>query len=235
MIAGALALVVLALQAQPAPRPSSPAATIAAQDSKAIVTTPISKANNTPSDDDLDGKLLRVKRIYVDNFGDDLISKQIQAMVINSLSESKRFIITENKEKADAVLKGTALEKTSQEFHGTSEGTGVASAAGGHHGSVSGSFVNGSGTLSGSSSGSFAAQAARIDDSVATTETINDARVAVRLVDKDGDVIWTSSQESTGAKYKGASADVADQVVKKLLRDLEKLQKKAAGGGLGQL
>ena len=235
MIAGALALVVLALQAQPAPGPSSPAATVATQASKAIVTTPISKANNTPSDDDLDGKLLRVKRIYVDNFGDDLISKQIQAMVINSLSESKRFIITENKEKADAVLKGTALEKTSQEFHGTSEGTGVASAAGGHHGSVSGSFVNGSGTVSGSSSGSFAAQAARIDDSVATTETINNARVAVRLVDKDGDVIWTSSQESTGAKYKGASADVADQVVKKLLRDLEKLQKKAAGGGLGQL
>ena len=116
-----------------------------------------------------------------------------------------------------------------------SEGTGVASAGGGHHGSVSGSFVNGSGTVSGSSSGGFAAHAARIDDSVASTETINDARVAVRLVDKDGDVLWTSSQESTGAKYKGASADVADQVVKKLLRDLEKLQKKAAGGPPGQL
>lgn len=235
MITGVFAVLVLALQAQPAPRPSSPAATTAAQASAAIVTTPVSKPNNTASDDDLDGKLLRVKRIYVDSFGDDSISRQIQAMVVNSLSESKRFIITENKDKADAVLKGTALEKTSQEFHGMSEGTGVASAAGGHHGSVSGSFVNGTGTVSGSSSGGFAAQAARIDDSVASTETINDARVAVRLVDKDGDVIWTSTQESTGAKYKGASADVAEQVVKKLLRDLEKLQKKMAGGGLGQL
>ncbi len=59
-------------------------------------------------------KLLQVKRIYVENFGDDLVSKQIHAMVISSLSESKRFIVTENKEKADAILKGAALEKTSQ-------------------------------------------------------------------------------------------------------------------------
>jgi hypothetical protein len=39
------------------------------------------------------------------------------------------------------------------------------------------------------------------------------------------DVIWTTKQESKGAKYKGASADVADKVAKQLLRDLEKLEK----------
>lgn len=53
---------------------------------------------------------------------------------------------------------------------------------------------------------------------------INDARLAVRLVSGDGDVIWATTKESKGAKYKGASADVADQIVKQLLRDLEKLQ-----------
>ena len=56
------------------------------------------------------------------------------------------------------------------------------------------------------------------------TETINEARVAVRLIDQDGDVIWTSTQESKGAKYKGASADVADKCVKQLLRDIGKLE-----------
>jgi len=29
----------------------------------------------------------------------------------------------------------------------------------------------------------------------------------VRLVDPNGDVIWTSTQESKGAKYKGSSAE----------------------------
>jgi len=173
----------------------------------------------------LNNKLLATTRIYIDDFGSDPAAKQIQAMVVNSLSESKRFIITENKEKADAVLKGTALEKTSQEFHSLSDKASAASSHGGHSGQVSGTVINGTGSISESSSGYHAASAVAADDSTASTETINDARVAVRLVAADGDVIWTSTQESRGAKYKGASADVADKVVKQLLRDLDKLQK----------
>jgi hypothetical protein len=61
-------------------------------------------------------------------------------------------------------------------------------------------------------------------DSSVNTETINEARVAVRLVNSEGDVIWTSTQESKGAKYKGSSADVADRCIKQLLRDVEKLE-----------
>jgi hypothetical protein len=124
-------------------------------------------------------------------------------------------------------LKGTGLEKTSQEVHAYNDSTAAGAAAGGHSGSVSGSWVNGTGSVSGSSSGGFASRAAAISDSSLNTETINDARVAVRLVDRDGDVIWTTSQESKGAKYKGASADVADKVVKQLMRDLDKLTKKS--------
>jgi hypothetical protein len=48
--------------------------------------------------------------------------------------------------------------------------------------------------------------------------------MAVRLVSSDRDVLWSTTQESKGAKYKGASADVAEKVVKQLLWDLEKLQ-----------
>jgi hypothetical protein len=36
-------------------------------------------------------------------------------------------------------------------------------------------------------------------------------------------VVWTSTQESKGAKYKGASAEVADKGVQQLIRDVEKL------------
>lgn len=177
-------------------------------------------------DPEIAAKLLKVRRIYVENFGDDAVSKQLQAMVINALAESKRFIVTENKDKADAILRGTGLEKTSQELHAIGEGTAVAGAAGAHSGSVSGSVVGGTGSISGSSSGGFVARKMATEDSQASTETINDARLAVRLVAADGDVIWATTKESRGAKFKGASADVADQIVKRLLWDLDKLQGK---------
>jgi hypothetical protein len=35
-------------------------------------------------------------------------------------------------------------------------------------------------------------------------------------------VIWSTTQESMGAKFKSASADVVDKVAKQLVRDLDK-------------
>jgi len=163
----------------------------------------------TKADAEIDAlrqKLKVVRRIYVDSFGDDAVAKQIQAMVISSLAETKRFVITENKEKADAVLKGMAVEKTSQEFHSNSEGTAAGSAGGSRSG--------------------FGAAAMAVRDASASTETIDNARLAVRLVTTDGDVIWATTQESRGAKYKGSSADVAEKIVKRLLRDVEKTDEK---------
>jgi curli biogenesis system outer membrane secretion channel CsgG len=168
--------------------------------------------------------LLKIKRIYVDSFGDDVISRELQSMIVSSLVATKRFKVTENRERADAILKGVALEKTSQELHAFGESTAVGGASGGSHGDVSGSVINGTGTISGSSSGGFVAHHMGTSDSSVNTKTINEARVAIRLVNLDGDVIWTSTQESKGAKYKGSSADAADKCVKQLLRDVEKLE-----------
>jgi len=167
--------------------------------------------------------LLRVKRIFVESFGDDVISRELQSMIVSSLVATKRFKVTENRERADAILRGVALEKSSQELHAYGESTSVGTAGGGSHSEVNGSVVNGNGAISGSSGGGFVARHMGTSDSSVNTETIHEARVAVRLVNPDGDVIWTSTQESKGAKYKGASADVADKCVKQLLHDLEKL------------
>jgi curli biogenesis system outer membrane secretion channel CsgG len=163
---------------------------------------------------ELQAKLLNVKRIYVESFGDDEASESLQAMVINALDESKRFIVTENKDKADAILKGRSVEETSHEVHATGEATDVASAAGSHSAVVTPS--------GGSAHGRFAARAMGIQDSKLSTETTHEARLAVRLVSHDGDVIWSTTQESQGAKFKGSSADVADKVVKQLLHELDK-------------
>jgi len=178
---------------------------------------------NSNADDD-PSALLKVKRIFVESFGEDVTSRELQSMIVSSLVASKRFKVTENRERADALLKGVALEKTSQEVHAYGEATSVGVASGGSHGEINGSIVNGNGTVSGSSSGGFGARHMGTSDSSLNTETVNEARVAIRLVNRDGDVIWTTTQESKGAKYKGASADVADECVRQLLRDVEKLE-----------
>jgi curli biogenesis system outer membrane secretion channel CsgG len=189
---------------------------------------PAPQAAQTVSTPSGASELLNVKRIYVESFGEDLISKEMQSMIVSSLVETKRFKVTENRERADAVLKGVALEKTSQELHAFGESTAVGTARGGGHGEINGNVVNGNGTISGSSSGGFAAEHMGTSDSSVNTETVNEARVAIRLVNADGDVIWTTTQESKGAKYKGASADVADKCVKQLVHDIEKQERGGA-------
>jgi hypothetical protein len=148
-----------------------------------------------PSPDaELHAKLLTVKRLYVDSFGDDAPSRQMQAFVIDSLTSSKRFIITENKDKADAVVKGVGTELVSQEQRSTSEGTSIGAQR----------------------------SSAGISESSSATQTITQAKLAVRIVSADGDVLWSAEKESTGGKYKGSAATVADDVIKQLLRDLNR-------------
>jgi hypothetical protein len=154
--------------------------------------------------------LAHVHRIFIESFGTEPAAMQLQAMIIASLTETKRFTITEDKTKAGAVLRGYATESSSQEIHAYGSGTAVSTARGGGSSSISGSH------------GGFGAAASAIQDSSVNTETIDNAHAAVRLVDSDGDVIWTTVQESNGAKFKGASADVADKIAKQLVRDAEK-------------
>jgi hypothetical protein len=41
-------------------------------------------------------------------------------------------------------------------------------------------------------------------------------------VNCEGDVIWSTTQESTGAKFHGAMADVADKIARQLIEDVRK-------------
>jgi curli biogenesis system outer membrane secretion channel CsgG len=180
-----LALIQSTSGAQPTPKATQPAS----------ISTPSTPAQSKQDEETNSTELLKVKRIFVDSFGDDPISREMQSLVVSALAQAKRFKVTENREKADAILKGVALETTSQELHSSGESTAVRGAA--------------------------------TSDSSSHTETINNARLAIRLVNSDGDVIWTSTQESKGAKYKGSSADAADKCVKQLLHDVEKLERAA--------
>ncbi|MGO8788984.1 MAG: hypothetical protein ACLQVL_16585 [Terriglobia bacterium] len=70
---------------------------------------------------------------------------------------------------------------------------------------------------------------------LALTETVNNARRAVRLVAADGDVIWSTKQKSLGAKFKSASADVADKVAKQLVLSPDQIDKGKRREGVAAL
>jgi hypothetical protein len=50
----------------------------------------------------------------------------------------------------------------------------------------------------------------------------------VRLVDKNGDVIWSTTQESSGGKFRSAMADVADKIVRQLSEETRRMREAAA-------
>lgn len=155
-------------------------------------------------------KLTTIHRVFVESMGEDPISKQAQAMLVSALVASQRFVVTEERSHADAVLKGAAIEKTSHEVHAYGEGTAVGSAG-------AAAVANSDGAAAAANS-----RHAATSDSSLNTETDEDATVAVRLVDAQGDVIWSTTQESKGGKYKGASATAVEECVKQLLHDAAK-------------
>lgn len=160
---------------------------------------------------------MAVRRVCVATLsGDEKFSRQVQDMLISSLVATRRFRITENCDKADATLKGTATENREVVSRYEDEGIGFGKSAGGVHGSW-----NRSG---GSVSGGAAGVAGQAGETLASSSVKNSTNLAVRLVNKDGDVIWATTQESTGSKMKGPAADLADRAVKQLIRDLEKAE-----------
>jgi hypothetical protein len=58
-----------------------------------------------------------------------------------------------------------------------------------------------------------------------SSERRHEAVAAVRLVAKDGDVVWSTTQESLGGKFRGSGADVADKIMRKLLEDYARAKK----------
>ena len=65
-------------------------------------------------------------------------------------------------------------------------------------------------------------------------ERKHEATASVRLVTKDGDVIWSTTQESYGGKFKGAAADVAEKVAKRLSEDFGKAKEAPGPASAGR-
>jgi hypothetical protein len=159
--------------------------------------------------------LALVRRIYVDQLGGGKTSDQMRDMIIAALQNSGLFVITENPEHADASLKGSSDDQVFAEEHQTSDSIGF-HATEGSGSSSSAEF--------GPSSASHRNAGAGVDQSESShsKERRHEAAASVRLVDTDGDVIWSTTQESNGGKFRGAMADVADKNARRLLEETRK-------------
>ncbi|HVW85145.1 MAG TPA: hypothetical protein VHB50_10715, partial [Bryobacteraceae bacterium] len=154
-----------------------------------------------------DVTLAEVRRIYVDQLGGGPTSDQMRDMLIAALQNSGLFVITENQERADASLKGSSDDQIFDEKHDISDSIGL-HAAEGSGSSASASLGTGSSSHRSLSAGVSQNESSRIIDRK------HEAAASVRLVNADGDVIWSTIQESNGAKFRGAMADVADKVAR---------------------
>jgi hypothetical protein len=157
-------------------------------------------------------QLLTVRRVYVDRLTGGETAAQMRDILISALEGSKLFVLTENQERADTTLHGAAEDLVFTDTHSSND-------------SINAHANIGTGRSGQYSRSSTAGASVGENESDHSTERRHEAIAAVRLVNKDGDVIWATTQESLGAKFHGASADVAEKITGKLKDDFERARK----------
>jgi len=157
-------------------------------------------------------QLLQIRRVYVDHLTGGETAAQMRDILMSSLESSKLFVLTENPERADATLKGAAEDLVFTEVHSSSD-------------SLNARANFGTGRATSTSRGANAGLGVGESESDHSAERRHEAVAAVRLVNKEGDVIWATTQESLGAKFRGASTDVADKITARLKEDFARARK----------
>ena len=156
-------------------------------------------------------QLLTIRRVYVDRLTGGETAAQMRDILISSLAGSELFIVTDNTERADITLRGAAEDLVFTDLHTSNDSINARANIG------SGKSANQRPVSAGVGIGE--------SESEHSSERRHEAIAAVRLVNKDGDVIWSTTQESIGAKFRGASADVADKITAKLKEDFERARR----------
>src|SRR6185503_14699921 len=163
--------------------------------------------------EDLSKQLLSIKRIYVDRLTGGETAAQMRDLIIASIHGAKLYVLTENQERADAVMRGAAEDLIYTDQFQSSDSVDMRSG-----------IAAGSRSARTSSGARSLSIGVGDKDSTDIHERKHEALATVRLVNKDGDVIWSTTQESDGAKFRGASADVADKIARQLTADVERVR-----------
>jgi hypothetical protein len=161
--------------------------------------------------------LLAIKRIYVAQLTGGPQADSLRELIIASLDSSKLFVLTDNPDRADAVLKGAADDHSFEDTFDSQQGLNAHTNAG----------ASGSGSGYSKGAGGYAGASIGENESHRIKERKHEAYAAVRLCNSDGDVLWSTTQESLGAKFRGASADVAAKVARQLALDVDRARRAA--------
>jgi hypothetical protein len=175
--------------------------------------------------DDLADQLPKIKRVFVDQLTGGVTAAQMRDLIITALQNSKLFIVTENQERADAFIRGSAEDLIYTDQFKSSENVSMRGNTSDSEGVSSDSRYNGASAGNSSRSARSLGSGIGGGESSEVKERKHEALATVRLVNKDGDVLWSTTQESNGAKFHGASADVADKIAKQLLAEYERVRK----------
>jgi len=161
--------------------------------------------------------LLDVKRIYVAQLVGGVEADVLRELIIASIDSTKLFMLTDNPDRADAILKGAADDKAFIDSYDIDDGVNTRQNGGKYS----------SGSSSSRSPGAYLGLSAGDHESVHTKERKHEAYATVRLCNKDGDVLWSTTQESLGGKFRGAGAEVAAKIAHQLTIDLDKARRVA--------
>jgi len=140
--------------------------------------------------------------------------RRCATFLISSLDGAKLFVLTENQEPRGRRAARRRRGPGVTEVHSSSDGINA-------HANLGVRTGGSSRTSRGDTAGVGVGETNR----TIRPERRHEAIAAVRLVNKDGDVIWSTTEESLGAKFHGASADVADKITTRLKEDFEKARK----------
>lgn len=227
MIAAPLLLFLLAAETPIVKAPEPPQKTT--QNQAKPIKSAEEEEEDLPPEQETLAELAKVRRIYVDILTGGDSALRIRDLLMSRIQSTKLFIVTEEEDRADAVLKGAGSDATFTDVFQSSDNINA-------HSQISLPSLGNNNTYN-STTGTNSRYSDRISTSIGAGESESqkieerkhEAIATVRLVNKDGDVIWSATEESLGAKFMGASVDVVDRIAKKLAADYRKARVQSKG------
>jgi hypothetical protein len=156
-----------------------------------------------------------VRRVYVEALSGGGGAEPLRQVIISSLNATGLFILTDDPKRADAILRGAADDSTFTNTYDSDRSGGGRVDAG----------LYGSGSRSARSGGGYGGSMSTDREAYHIKERKHEAYAAVRLVNRAGDTLWSTTQESQGAKFRGASTDVGAKIAHQMVIDMARIQR----------
>ena len=157
-------------------------------------------------------KLLDIRTVHIEPLQGEGAGP-MRDMLIAALQDTGLFILTEKPDAADAIIRGSGEDLIYPNFERRRAGLNARGAA------------SGSRRESGESRYNSTSFGVSDTESTENRERHHEAMAAVRILLPSGEIIWSTTQESNGAKFRGSAHDVAEKVAADLVRAYRKAEK----------